>query len=148
MTEQANASGGERPSPGFNKLPIFILGTIFLVIGLVFGGKACQDAQQRELLEQGKPASAKIVKLTDTGNRLNRDPVYVLTLVVTPPEGEAWQAEVEKVLNVVDAQTYVVGALLDVKYDAGDPSRVAIVGPAKAATAPAPAPAAPAPAAP
>ncbi|MFO7564007.1 MAG: DUF3592 domain-containing protein [Enhygromyxa sp.] len=107
---------------------MFILTVIFSVIALVFGGRACAVKQERDLIATGTPASAKVVRVTDTGNRYNHNPEVALTLVVEIEGSEPYQAEVKQVLSPVEIAAYQVGAELEVRYDPQDPQKLAIVG--------------------
>lgn len=51
------------------------------------------DSQQlaQELAQRGADAEAEVLSIQDTGATVNMNPVVLLTLMVTPAEGEAFQ---------------------------------------------------------
>lgn len=74
----------------------------------------------------GKPASATIVRLIDTGTTINNDPVVDFVLQVTPPEGEAWEAHSKALVGRLDVPSVQPGRVVPVKYDPRDRTRVAL----------------------
>ena len=78
------------------------------------------------ILAIGKPASAVITRLVDTGTTINNDPVIEFVLRVRPPEGEPYEARTKGLVSRLDAPSVQPGRVVPVKYDPQVPSRVAI----------------------
>jgi hypothetical protein len=83
--------------------------------------------QTHRILTSGAPATAMILRLDDTGSRINFNPVVNITMRVTPPEGEAFDAVVQQALSKLNTYTFQPGHLLNVKFDPKDRSKVAIL---------------------
>lgn len=83
---------------------------------------------REELAETGKPATAKIHHIEETGNVINRQPEVRVYLTVQPEGGKAFDAESTWVFSTQDVQTYEVGTTVRVLYDPEDHAKVAVVG--------------------
>jgi len=78
------------------------------------------------ILEVGAPASARIVRLIDTGTRINDDPVVEFILEISPQDAAPYQASTRGLVSRLDIPAIQPGTVLPVKYDRNDPSRVAL----------------------
>jgi hypothetical protein len=67
------------------------------------------------------------VSTWDTGMRINDNPQVGMKLQVQPPNGAPFQADVTKVVSIIQLAQFQPGAQLNVKYDPANPSHVAIV---------------------
>ena len=78
------------------------------------------------ILAIGVPASARIVRLVDTGITINDDPVVEFILEVTPESGEPYTASTRALVSRLDVPAVQPGRVVPVKVDPADPSRVAL----------------------
>lgn len=97
-----------------------------LVIGFVLGPVLWNRYQTARLLEHGVAATASVLEIIDTGDRMNKNPVVRVRLTVRGADGTEFPAEVETVASAVRLQTLKPGARLVVRYDAAHRERVAI----------------------
>jgi len=118
----------KKEGKGKNLIAVFILGSIFLIIGIALGPGLYKDWQQKKVLESGIEAPATIVDIVDTGNRYNDNPEVRIILEVEPEGGEPYTAEQNTVMSPVDLVKFKPGQSVRVKYDPGKPSLVAIMG--------------------
>jgi hypothetical protein len=107
-------------------LPLAIFG-IFLVFVLVFGGMFLRWRVKQRILQTGVAATATIVRVWDTGTRINDNPRVGILLQVQPKTGAPFQAEIKETVSVVQMPMFQPGAHLEVKYDPAQPTSVAIV---------------------
>lgn len=96
--------------------------TILLIGAVIVGG-----ARNHAILEKGLPAQAVILKISDTGTTINKDPLVRLLLEVRPPGQPAFQAETERLISRLQIPLVQPGAMVSVKYDP-DSHEVALVG--------------------
>jgi hypothetical protein len=106
--------------------------TAIAIIGLVrlamsYGPELSRRFGTRDVPESAVLATARIIEIKDTGSRVNYDPRVHIRMEVHPEAGEAFQAETEMVVSVVDLPRLQPGASVPVKYDPGDHTRVALV---------------------
>jgi hypothetical protein len=106
-----------------------ILAIVVAIVALAAGPLLMRERAEQQVLETGTDATAEILAMKDTGDRINDNPVVQLDVVVHPEGGEPYQATIETALSVVDLQNYRVGVKIRVRYDDSDPSKVALVGP-------------------
>ena len=85
-------------------------------------GEAC------DILAIGKPASATIVDISDTGVTINQDPVVAFVLEVHPEHGATFRANTRALVSRLDVPQVQPGHTVPVKYEPKQPSRVAIDG--------------------
>lgn len=78
------------------------------------------------ILAIGRPATARIVRLIDTGTTINHDPVVEFVLDVNPPEGEAYAARSKALVSRLDIPQVQPGRIVPVKVDPADRRRVAL----------------------
>lgn len=98
-------------------------GVFFFVFRKVFGPMN----RQHKLQKTGSPAEATILEVAETGMTVNRIyPVVKLKLEVRPPAGQPYQAELQTIINRLDIPQFQPGAVLAVRYDPADPSKVAL----------------------
>ena len=85
-------------------------------------GEAC------DILAIGKPASATIIDISDTGITINQDPVVAFVLEVHPEHGASFRANTKALVSRLDVPQIQPGRTVPVKFDPKQPSRVAIDG--------------------
>jgi 3D (Asp-Asp-Asp) domain-containing protein len=109
-----------------------VLGVIVLTVGLIaiFAGPFILGViQTREVLAHGVPAQALIIGMTDTGTRINDVPLIAIKVEVMPVGARPYIAVFQRTLTVADADEFHRGNIIQVKFDAAHPNRVAAVLP-------------------
>jgi hypothetical protein len=93
-----------------------------------YGDKSGYDyAHTQRTLESGTAAKARVLRLRDTGGRLNANPSVEFELQVEPADGPPFVATTRAIISTVELPRFQVGATVDVRYDPADRSSVAIV---------------------
>lgn len=108
-------------------IPVAIVGLTFVILALVFGGMFLRWRVKQRVLQTGVAATATIVRVWDTGTRINDNPRVGMLLQVQPTTGAPFQAEIKETVSIVQMPMFQPGAQLDVKYDPAQPTNVAIV---------------------
>jgi len=80
----------------------------------------------REIRENGLPAKGKVLKIWETGIRVNHDPVVGFLLEIHAEGMAPYKAETQELISILWIPQIQPGALLPVKYDPKDPSRIAL----------------------
>ncbi len=111
-------------SVGIVLVVLLVLGS--LAIG--FGPELMRGSKRKRLLNEGAPATATILSLSETGNRSNDNPEVQIRLRVAPEGKAVYEASVTTYLTAVELQNYVVGAQIAVRYDPEKPAEVALAG--------------------
>lgn len=102
-----------------------VLSMLLVLSGCVIGALTGESANQ-PVRESGVAASARVLEIWDTGTRLNDNPVVGFRLEVTLEDGSSYEAETKNVISILDIPQIQPGAVLPVKVDPVDPSRVAL----------------------
>ncbi|SRR5258708_2807364 len=106
-------------------ITVFTLVIIFVVFRRVFGMVGASN----QLLATGEPAQATILRMWDTGTRLNDNPMVGLALEVHPASRPPYQVETRALVPLVKISQVQTGANIAVRFDPTDPSKVALVLP-------------------
>lgn len=101
----------------------------FVALGVGLGPMLVKGFREQAILKNGTDATATIIALRDTRDRVNENPVVELTVEVEAEGLKPYRAQIVTPLSAVDLQSYPVGARVRVRYDPEDPSKVALVGP-------------------
>jgi hypothetical protein len=108
---------------GFTVIPVLIvIGTLIFVVR--------KRNQIKEIVTYGKPGTAKVLKLSDTGVRINDDPRIKLLLEISIPDYPTYQAEKTLTLSIVYLPRVQVGSTVSVLADPtqpGDEKRIGLV---------------------
>jgi len=80
----------------------------------------------REIREKGLPAKGKVLKIWETGIRVNHDPVVGFLLEIHAEGMAPYRAETKELISILWIPQIQPGAVLPVKYDPKDPSRIAL----------------------
>jgi hypothetical protein len=80
----------------------------------------------RALMATGADAQATVLGLQQTGTYVNMNPQVVLTLQVSPPGQAPFQAQTSTILPMVAVPQVQPGAVINVKYDPTDHSKVMV----------------------
>lgn len=84
------------------------------------------EAEADEIRAVGLPAEAKVLRIWDTGVKVNDNPVVGFLLEVHAEGLEPYEAETKALISIIMIPQIQPGAILKVKYDPQDPSRVAL----------------------
>lgn len=95
---------------------------VFRVIGNVTKG----NRESQRILMTGMPAQAKIIGLQDTGTRLNDNPLVVIGLEINNGS-QPYQTQVRQIVPMIRMSQVQPGAMVEVRIDPQDRSKVAIV---------------------
>jgi len=109
--------------------PAAIAALLALVTGCSVTGmvdRATGEDVNREIRQKGLPARATVVEIWDTGVTVNDDPVVGFRLEVEAVGRPQWRAETRALVSLLAIPRVQPGAVLPVRYDPSDPSRVAI----------------------
>ena len=100
----------------------------FLAIGCVtamIDSFAGEDVA-RDLRANGEPAGAKVLKIWETGVRVNDNPVVGFLLEVHAEGLPPWEAETKALISILAIPRIQPGAVLPVKFDPESPEKVAL----------------------
>lgn len=101
--------------------------TTVIVVGL--GPFALSYVRSQRIAASGIAATAEVIDLTDSGNRINHQPVANIRMTVFPPDGAPYQATAQATVSGINSPWYQPGKRILVKFDPVRPDRVLIVGP-------------------
>lgn len=122
---------------------VIILVTTVPILFFTFkmlGGLHKQAQEEQRLLATGQPATGQILSLGQTGTYINNQPQVNIILMVYPQGGAPYQAQITKILSMIEIPQYQPGAQVQVRYDPMNPAKVAIAGAMVMAMAPQPYP--------
>lgn len=98
---------------------------LVLMVGLL--GCAITDHYTgREIRGHGLPATAKVLKIWDTGVKVNDDPVVGFLLLVHTEDKAPYEVETKALISLLAIPQIQPGAVLPVKYDPENPEKVAL----------------------
>jgi hypothetical protein len=103
-----------------------------LLLSVLLAGCAIADrmsgvSEAKRLQETGTPATARIVKIWDTGITVNDDPVIGLEVEVSREDGSVYTATIPKsLISRLDIPQFQPGLPVSVRIDPQDPAKVAI----------------------
>jgi len=83
--------------------------------------------QDRSVVQNGIPATAKILSVRQTGVMLNNQPQVEFQLEVHPPSGLPYQAQAKAIVALVSIPQYQPGAEVPVKIHPTDQTKVVLV---------------------
>ena len=113
---------------------LWIGGWAAIVAGLfvlVLGGMVTAARERSKLIATGRPGVATVVAFRDTGTTVNDNPRVEFELRVAPGDGApAFDVTTSQVVSRL--QPPRTGQRFPVRYDPGDPTRLAILGPTEA----------------
>lgn len=84
------------------------------------------EDEARLIRKNGAPAMAEVLELKDTGMTLNENPVVSLRVMVRPEGVPPFEATMKALVGRLDVPRVQPGAMLPVKYDPNDHTRVAL----------------------
>lgn len=105
-------------------LGITVLGLLFAF--RVFGGLMRNAKANKDVLTNGIPAQARILSLGETGITVNNNPAVDIVMEVQLPNQAPYQARQRMVVSILRLAQIQPGAVVPVKYDPNDLTKVAI----------------------
>ncbi len=100
-------------------------GSLFFVFRLL-GGLRKQAQEEQRLLQTGAAAMGQIMAVNQTGTMVNHQPQVQIVVMVHPPGGQPYQAQMVKIVSMFEISQYQIGAQVHVRYDPQNPSKIAI----------------------
>jgi hypothetical protein len=124
---------GMQQRPRKNRIKLII--PLALIVGIAIPAifYFYPEYQRNQLLEKGIPAEGTILRLEDTGNRFNDQPQVKLWLEVRPQGAPAFETVTKMVISPVYMPQFQPGAIVQLRYDPEDNTKVAIEAIGKAA---------------
>jgi hypothetical protein len=98
---------------------LIVVGSILL---FVFVFRAARDPK----IENGVLGQATILKIWETGFKVNDRPQVGFLLNVQHPDGDRYEVETKAVIPLIHLSQFQPGATIAVKIDAHNPQRVAL----------------------
>jgi len=80
----------------------------------------------RDVRANGLPASGKVLKIWETGVRVDYNPVVGFLLQVHVEGMAPYEAETRALISILWIPQIQPGAILPIKYDPRDPTRIAL----------------------
>lgn len=102
-------------------MSLAIGGFVFFIASLVVG-----SISNSRILKNGQLVKAKILAISDSGTRINKNPVLSFSLEVQSPDQGTFAAEAQKLVSIVEVANYKAGNTIDIKYLPGT-KKVAIL---------------------
>lgn len=119
--------GPDPPTP-----PWFLWPSVYLSVGsmvtgfaLLIAGSIIGHLENRRIVRTGIAAEAWIVRMSDTGQIINEQPVLEFTLEVHPEDGEPFVAKARKLIPLSDLHKFAPDKVVNVRYDP-ESNRVAL----------------------
>ena len=124
---------GMQQRPRKNKLKLIIPLMVIAGIAIPLYFFFYPEYQRNQLLNTGIPAEGTILRLEDTGNRFNDHPQVKLWLEVRPQGVPAFETTTKMIISPVYLPQFQPGAIVQLRYDPDDNTKVAIESISKAA---------------
>ena len=105
-------------------LLVSLSGCAGAIAGVV--GRFTGENVASQIRATGLPAKATVIKVWETGTRVNHNPIVGFELEVRAEGRPPWTAETKALVSILAIPRIQPGMELDVFYDPADPSRVAI----------------------
>lgn len=107
--------------------PIPVVALFLLLSGCAMIDSMSGVSEAKRLQEAGTPATARILKIWDTGITVNDDPVIGLEVEVAREDGSLYTATIPKsLISKLDIPQFQPGLPVSVRIDPQDPAKVAI----------------------
>lgn len=106
-----------RPDSNSTLLPALVIGNIILTIILLVGSEIPRMMAHRSLQRSGVPAEARILKIWETGTRVNDNPLVGMRLEVRPPGQPTFETETEQIISILGIPGIQPGSTVKVRYN-------------------------------
>lgn len=98
-------------------LSICIFSGVFIAIGkAVTAGTKMSETAVSKARQEGRIGFACIEQLSQTGTRINEEPVCELTLALQPPTGVAFRGKLKLLIPVIHIPDYQPGQVLEIAF--------------------------------
>lgn len=105
-------------------LPLLL---VLLLAGCAIADRMSGVSEAKRLQEAGTPATARILKIWDTGITVNDDPVIGLEVEIAREDGSIYTATIPKsLISRLDVPQFQPGMSVGVRIDPQDSAKVAI----------------------
>jgi hypothetical protein len=110
----------------FASIWLFALGTItFIFLSFIAAPPLINRFMfHSDLLSEGIPAKATVLRIWDTGVTINDQPRLGMLLHIAPQEGEPFDVETKQIVPHSALGGFVTGAEVNIRYDERKPSRI------------------------
>jgi hypothetical protein len=105
---------------------VLLVVTVGLTLTLRLRAHGANKAAEQELWTRGTPARARVVRIKDTGARINRHPKIELELAVTVPDQPPFPATLAAYISTIAIPRVQPDCTIDVRVDPTDRTRVVI----------------------
>jgi hypothetical protein len=106
----------------------FFIGLTLLLNAVMLVFAINKGRRIKEIVTYGKPGTAKILKLEDTGVRVNENPRVKLLLEISIPNYPTYQAKKTLDLSIVDLPRVQPGSIVNILADPEDKSNEDRIG--------------------
>jgi hypothetical protein len=103
---------------------VYLVAALALAYGA--GSLIWDSVRERRLRDNGLPAKATVVSISDTRSRVNGNPVVELQLNVVPSTGAPYPANLRGPISTVDLPRVQPGMTVDVVVDRDDPQHIGL----------------------
>lgn len=107
-------------------ITVVVVGVVVVTLGLVFVPMLLGSMKRQKLMQSGVSANAQITSVWQTGMYVNEQPQIGIKLMVTPQNGQPFEAETKMVVSMIQIPQFQPGQMVEVKYDPAKPNEVAI----------------------
>jgi len=105
---------------------VLLVVTVGLTLTLKVRAGTAKMAAEKELWARGTPARARVVRIKDTGARINRHPKIEFDLEVTLPDQEPYPASLAAYISSIAVPRVQPDCAIDVRVDPADKTRVVL----------------------
>jgi hypothetical protein len=121
-------------------LTILVVGVVFFVLWRVFGGLGRANAERDRLLREGVHATARILNVEMGGMTMTvgvqRHLQLRITVEVQAPDRPSYQAVLTAMVSELQIPQVQPGVIVNVRYDANNPNKIALESVGSAASSP------------
>jgi len=104
-----------------------VVAAALMIFAFVLGPALLDDWRNRRILETGLPAKATLQSMQQTERKRGGNPEVLVSLTVETEAGETFPSRARLYVSHVDLLKLRPGAILSVRYDPADRTRVAVV---------------------
>lgn len=121
--------GGLRGILPMKNGPMFVTFAVgFIAFLLIAASLMFRNPSRRRPVKKAVDAEAKILSISETGSRINTNPVVDLSLEVRPYDQPSFVGRAHHLVSVVHVPSYQPGKLVRVKYVPGS-DEITVLGP-------------------
>ena len=107
--------------------PVLLLLLAATLAGCAVADRMSGVSEAKRLQEAGTPATARVLKIWDTGITVNDDPVIGMEVEIPREDGSVYTATIPKsLISRLDVPQFQPGQTVSVRIDPADPAIVAL----------------------